>query len=148
MKNVIIWGNHSSTMYPDAHFAQIGDQPVSDSIDEDWLKTDFIQNVQKRGAEIINATGKSSSASAAAAACDHMHDWWLGSAGKYVSMGVIPETSFYGIDQNLCFSYPCELENGEWKIVENLKLNDFQMEKIKISEEELKSERDVAFGGE
>ena len=137
-------------MYPDTHFVSIGGTPLLDSIkDEHWLKSDFITNVQKRGSEIINATGKSSSASAAVAACDHIHDWWYGTQkNEYVSMGVISEKSCYGVDENLCFSFPCEIgQNGEWQIVDNLDLNDFQKEKIKNSEDELKNEREIAFEG-
>lgn len=82
---------------------------------------------------------KSSAASAAASACDHMHDWWFGTVKNkgIVSMGVIPDKNYYGIDQDLCYSYPCECYNGEWRIVEGLNINDFSKEKMKKNETEL-----------
>jgi len=86
-----------------------------------------LKQIAGRGAEIISVMSKSSAASAASAACDHMHDWWFGTApNDWTSMGVISDTSAYGIDTDLCFSYPVTIENGTWKIVEGLKLNQFQ----------------------
>lgn len=109
--------------------------------DEDYFDNEFIDSVAQRGAEIIKKTGKSSGASAASATCDHMHDWWYGNLqGGYVSMGVIPEESHYGISPDICYSYPCQIENGEWKIVKNLKIDEFSKQKMKDSEEELLKE--------
>ena len=114
--------------------------------DDEWLDGEFITTVAKRGAAIIEQSGKSSAASAAAAACDHMHDWFFGNQqGGLVSMGVINEGGAYGVNHDLCYSMPCNVdENGEWKIVEGLELNDFQKDKIKISEKELLEERKMA----
>lgn len=114
---------------------------------KDWLNGDFIENVANRGAEIIKVSGKSSAASAAAAACEHMHDWWFGNQlGGMVSMGVIVEkATSYGVDTDLCFSYPVNIDtNGEWSVVNNLNLNDFQKKRIKASEKELLEERKEA----
>lgn len=111
IENIIIWGNHSNTQYPDTHHATIGGQSLREKIDDaNYLNDEFISKVQKRGAEIIEATQKSSITSAANAICDHMHDWWFGNQiGGYVSMGVIAEGGAYGIDGDLCFSYPCNV---------------------------------------
>ena len=115
---------------------------------KEWLDGAFIKKVAGRGAEIIKVSGgKSSSASAAAAACEHMHDWWFGNQlGGMVSMGVIVEkATSYGVDTDLCYSYPVNVDtNGEWSVVDNLKLNDFQKSKIKASEKELLEERKEA----
>ena len=96
-------------------------------MDNKWLDGEFIQTVATRGKAIIDQCGKSSAASAAAAACEHMHDWWFGNQkGGYVSMGVITDKSPYGLDTDLCYSYPCNIDSkGEWTIVEGLKLNEF-----------------------
>jgi len=95
------------------------------------LNGPFIDKVAKRGAEIISVMKKSSAASAAAAACEHMHDWWYGNqTGGYASMGVIPEESHYGIATGICYSYPCQIVKGEWKIVDGLEINDFSREKM------------------
>jgi malate/lactate dehydrogenase len=106
--------------------------------DDEYLKGEFITKVAKRGAEIISVMDKSSAASAAAAACDHMHDWWFGNQlGGWVSMGVIVEGGKYGVDGDLCFSYPCNVRNGEWEIVEGLEINEFSRSKIEASMKEL-----------
>jgi malate dehydrogenase len=116
IENIIIWGNHSATQYPDTFHATVDGKPLREVVNDDaYLKKEFISKVAKRGAEIISVMKKSSAASAAAAACEHMHDWWFGNQqGGYVSMGVIPETSHYGIDTGICYSYPCNVVNGEW----------------------------------
>lgn len=115
--------------------------------DEQYLNGPFISKVAKRGAEIISVMKKSSAASAAAAACDAMHDWWYGNQmGGIVSMGVIPEKSFYGVQTGLCFSFPCQVIDGEWKIVEGLEINQFSKDKIKKNEKELLEERKMALG--
>lgn len=107
----------------------------------------FISKVAKRGAEIISVMKKSSAASAACAACDHMHDWWNGNQqGGIVSMGVIPEESHYGIDNSICYSYPCHVVDGEWKIVDGLEINKFSADRMKKNEKELLEEKKMALG--
>jgi malate dehydrogenase len=116
--------------------------------DDAYLNGPFISKVAKRGAEIISVMKKSSAASAAAAACEHMHDWWYGNQqGGIVSMGVIPTESHYGITNEICYSYPCQIDiNGEWKIVDGLEINAFSAEKMKKNEKELLDERKMALG--
>jgi malate/lactate dehydrogenase len=132
VENVIIWGNHSATQYPDTHHATVGGHPVRRAVnDDEYLNGPFISRVAKRGAEIISVMKKSSAASAAAAACEHMHDWWWGNQqGGWVSMGVIPEESHYGISTDVCYSYPCTTYKGEWRIVDGLDINQFSRGKM------------------
>jgi malate/lactate dehydrogenase len=115
--------------------------------DDAYLQEEFISKVAKRGAEIISVMGKSSAASAAAAACEHMHDWWFGNQiGGWVSMSVIVEGGKYGVDGDLCFSYPCNIKNGEWEVVEGLEINEFSQGKIDMTMKELQEERQMALG--
>ena len=109
VENIIIWGNHSATQYPDTFHATVRGQPLRQVVNDDaYLNGPFISKVAKRGAEIISVMKKSSAASAAAAACEHMHDWWYGNQqGGWVSMGVIPSEQHYGINNEICYSYPC-----------------------------------------
>lgn len=152
VKNVIIWGNHSSTQFPDVAnaTATVGgrDTPVYTAIKDDaFLKGDFIVTVQKRGAAVIAARKLSSAMSAAKAACDHMRDWWQGTApGTWVSMGVISDSgASYGIENNLIFSFPVTVgADRKWTIVQNLPVNDFAREKLNVTAKELKEERDDA----
>jgi len=142
IENVIVWGNHSATQYPDIHHATIDGAPAKDFYKDDESYNAFITKVAQRGKEIIEVMGKSSAASAAAAICEHMHDWWFGNQiGGYVSMAVIVEGGKYGVDGDLCFSYPCICKDGEWQIVEGLELNEFSVAKIKATEKELQEER-------
>merc|ERR1711943_83546 len=115
--------------YPDTHHATIKGQSLRDVINDDaFLNGPFISKVAKRGAEIISVMKKSSAASAAA--CEHMHDWWFGNQqGGWVSMGVIPDSSKYGIDAGICYSFPCNCVNGEWEIVEGLEINQFSRDR-------------------
>ena len=108
----------------------------------------FISTVAKRGAAIIKVMKKSSAASAAAAACEHMHDWWHGNQqGGWVSMGVIPSEPHYGVDNTICYSYPCQVgPDGEWKIVDGLEINAFSRDRMKKNEVELQSEKKMALG--
>lgn len=123
IKNVIIWGNHSSTQYPDASHATVtlqdSTKPISLAInDENWLNTTFVETIQKRGAAVIAARKMSSAMSAAKAAGDHMRDWWIGTKpGEWVSMGVLSDGS-YGIPKDIVFSFPVTIENGQYKIVQ------------------------------
>ena len=138
-----IWGNHSSTQYPDLHHTKVNGQTAIDMVDQAWYENDFIPTVQKRGAAIIDARGASSAASAANAAIFHMRDWAIGTPeGDWTSMGVFSDGS-YGIQEGLIYSYPCVCKNGDWEIVQGLDVNDFSREKMKSTESELAEERDA-----
>jgi len=151
VNNLIIWGNHSGTQFPDAAHATVtvGGQSMSvyDAVkDDNYLKMDFVKIVQSRGAAVIKARKLSSAMSAAKAACDHMRDWWCGTPeGVYVSMAVISKGNTYGVDENLMFSFPCTVKDKTWAIVDGL-TNEFTVEKLKITEEELIHEREMALG--
>lgn len=143
LTKMTIWGNHSSTQYPDIAQALVGDQSAPELIDETWYKNDFIPTVQQRGAAIIKARGASSAASAANAAIDHMRDWALGSAeGDWVSMGIYSDGS-YGIAEGLIYSFPVICKDGDFEIVQDLPLSEFSQEKMKVTEQELTEERDA-----
>jgi len=122
IENIIIWGNHSATQYPDTFHATVNGKSLRQTVNDDaYLNGPFISKVAKRGAEIISVMKKSSAASAAAAACEHMHDWWFGNQmGGWVSMAVISEKEHYGIAPGVCYSFPCNVTDGEWTIVEGL----------------------------
>ncbi|SMF30732.1 malate dehydrogenase [Alteromonadaceae bacterium Bs31] len=138
-----IWGNHSSTQYPDLYHALVSAEVAADKVEQEWYESDYIPTVQQRGAAIIKARGASSAASAANAAIFHMRDWALGSAeNDWVSMGVYSDGS-YGIEEGLIYSFPCVCENGDWTIVQGLDLNEFSQQKMKATEVELKEERDA-----
>lgn len=143
IKNMIVWGNHSTTQYPDLHHAKVKGQDALSLVDNDWFINDFIPTVQQRGAAVIKARGQSSAASAANAAIDQMKAWALGTEeGDWVSMGVLSDGS-YGIEAGLVYSYPVTVVNGETRIVKGLDINDFSMQRMRISEAELKEERDA-----
>jgi malate dehydrogenase len=138
-----IWGNHSSTQYPDIHQTLVNGKNAMGLIEQSWYENDFIPTVQKRGAAIIDARGASSAASAANAAIFHMRDWALGSAeGDWVSMGVYSDGS-YGVEKGLIYSFPCVCKNGDWQIVTDVETNDFSREKMQATEKELQEERDA-----
>lgn len=138
-----IWGNHSSTQYPDLFHALVDGDVAVDKVDRDWYEQTFIPTVQQRGAAIIAARGASSAASAANAAICHMRDWALGSAdGDWVSMGVYSDGS-YGIEEGLIYSFPCVCKNGDWQIVPGLQIDDFSRAKMDATALELKEERDA-----
>ncbi len=143
IRQMIIWGNHSATQYPDIHHALVkGDAAVS-LIDMDWYQTEFIPTVQQRGAAIIAARGASSAASAANAAVDHMRSWALGTpADDWVSMGVIADGS-YDIEPGLIYSFPCRCQNGQWEIVQGLDVTDFSRQRMDATATELAEERDA-----
>ncbi len=143
IKQMIIWGNHSSTQYPDLHHTLVGGQPALDKIDQDWYESTFIPTVQQRGAAIIKARGASSAASAASAAIDHIRDWALGTDGDdWVSMAV-PSDGSYGIEPGVIYSFPCTCENGSWKIVQGLEINDFSRTRMDATDKELREEREA-----
>jgi len=140
VKRLVIWGNHSSTQYPDIHQATIKSKPAVKLVDEDWVKNAFIPTVQQRGAAIIKARGASSAASAASAAIDHMRDWVTGSKNQWVSMGV-PSDGSYGIQKGIIYGFPVVCAKGQYKIIKNLKPGPFSKERMHASEAELLEER-------
>lgn len=141
IKKLIVWGNHSPTMYADYRFATIDGESVKEMInDQEWNANTFLPTVGKRGAAIIEARGLSSAASAANAAIDHMRDWALGSNGEWVTMG-IPSDGSYGIPKGVMFGFPVTTENGEYQIVQDLQIDDFSQERINITLNELEEER-------
>jgi malate dehydrogenase len=142
-----VWGNHSTTQYPDISHALVGDRPATElEIERSWIEDEFIPTVAKRGAAIIEARGASSAKSAASAAIDHVHDWVLGTPeGDWVSMG-IPSDGSYGIDEGIICGFPCTCSGGEWQIIQGLEIDDFSRERIDASVDELKSERDAVQG--
>jgi len=149
VKKVVIWGNHSSTQYPDLNHATVtlNGQLVSvhEAIqDENWIQGEFIKTVQTRGAAIIKARKLSSAMSAAKAICDHMRVWWFGTDGDYVSMGVWSDGS-YDIPTGIVYSYPLEIKaGGVYSIVQNLPISGFSQEKMMVSAKELMDEKEVA----
>lgn len=138
---MIIWGNHSATQYPDVHHTTVDGKKATDLVDQDWLTSTFIPNVQQRGAAIIKARGLSSAASAANAAIEHMRDWALGTNGKIVSMGIHSDGS-YGISEGLIYSFPVTCDNGQYTIVQDLDINEFSRGLMSKTETELQEERD------
>ena len=142
IEKLCVWGNHSPTMYADYRFATIEGQSVKGMInDEAWNKDTFLPTVGKRGGAIIEARGLSSAASAANAAIDHIHDWVLGTAGKWTTMG-IPSDGSYGIPKDTMFGFPVTTENGEYKIVQGLEIDAFSQERINLTLKELTEERE------
>jgi malate dehydrogenase len=138
-----VWGNHSPTMYPDLFHAHVAGKIAAGVVDDqEWIENEFLPNVGKRGAAIIEARGASSAASAASAAIDHVHDWVTGTDGRWVSMGV-PSDGSYGIDEGIICGFPCTCANGQYEIVQGLDLDAFSREKIDASVLELVSERDT-----
>ena len=141
LKNLAVWGNHSPTMYADYRFATSSGASIKDMIkDDQWNKDVFLPTVGKRGAAIIDARGQSSAASAANAAIDHIHDWVLGSKGEWVTMG-IPSDGSYDIPQGIIYGFPVTTENGEYKIVQGLVIDDFSRERMNNTLKELEEER-------
>jgi len=141
IEKLVVWGNHSPTMYPDYRFATIDGKSVKESInDAAWNKDTFIPTVGKRGAAIIDARGLSSAASAANAAIDHVRDWVLGTNGKWVTMG-IPSKGEYGIPAEVIYGYPVICENGEYKMVEGLEIDEFSRERMNHTLNELLEEQ-------
>lgn len=138
---VTIWGNHSSTQYPDIHQTTVKGKSALSVVDQTWYADTFIPLVQQRGAAIIKARGASSAASAASAAIDHMRDWTHGTAdGDWVSMG-IPSDGSYGVEPGVIFGYPVTIKNGKYEIVQGLEVNEFSKARIDATEKELREER-------
>ena len=153
IRRVIIWGNHSATQYPDLHHAAVGGQPALQVVGEEWFKAEMIPAVQQRGAAVIQARGASSAASAASAALDHMRDWVRGqpdanssapvSDVDFASMALVANGE-YGVEAGLIFSYPARCPGGgQANIVNGLDMNEFSAEKLRVTEAELREERDA-----
>jgi malate dehydrogenase len=141
IEKLCVWGNHSPTMYEDYRFASIAGASVKDMInDQEWNANVFLPTVGKRGAAIIEARGLSSAASAANAAIDHMRDWALGTKGKWVTMG-IPSDGWYGIPKDTMFGFPVICENGLYKVVEGLAIDEFSQTCINKTLKELQDEQ-------
>lgn len=141
IRQMTIWGNHSTTQYPDISHAEIGGKAASQMVDDAWLNEYFIPTVQKRGAAIIKARGASSAASAASAAIDHMRDWVLGTPeNDWVSMAV-PADGSYGIKEGVIFSFPVRCRNGRYEIVQGLDISDYSQQRLDATEKELREER-------
>jgi malate dehydrogenase len=141
IRQVTIWGNHSSTQYPDLYHATVKDKPALSVVEENWYKDTFIPTVQQRGAAIIKARGASSAASAASAAVDHMRTWALGTAdGDWASMG-IPSDGSYGIKPGVIYGYPVTCKDGKFSIVQGLEINAFSRERMDATDKELREER-------
>lgn len=142
IKKLTIWGNHSSTQYPDLSQTTVDGQPALGQVERDWYETQYIPTVAKRGAAIIEARGASSAASAASAAIDHMRDWALGTPeGDWVSMG-IPSDGSYGVPEGLIYGFPVTCKGGKYEIVQGLEVSDFSRAKMDATAKELEEERD------
>jgi malate dehydrogenase len=142
IRRMTIWGNHSSTQYPDLSHCLVKGQPARSLVDQPWIEQTFIPTVQQRGAAVIKARGSSSAASAASAALDHMRTWFQGTLeGDWVSMG-IPSDGSYGISPGIIYSYPVTCRGGQYQIVQNLGIDDFSRAKLLATEQELREERD------
>ncbi|HUG72925.1 MAG TPA: malate dehydrogenase [Steroidobacteraceae bacterium] len=142
IRRFTIWGNHSSTQYPDLSHATVSGKPATSLVDKKWVEETFIPVVQQRGAAIIKARGASSAASAAAAAIDHVHTWVKGTAeGDWTSMAV-PSDGSYGIREGIVYSYPVTTQNGAYAIVQGLSVDEFSRERMDLSDVELREERD------
>jgi malate dehydrogenase len=143
VKNMTVWGNHSTTQYPDLHHAKVKGQDALSLVEREWFINEFIPTVQQRGATVIKARGLSSAASAANSAIDQMRNWALDTPeGDWVSMGILSDGS-YAIEKDLMYSFPVTVTNGEISIVKGLDINEFSMQRMRLSEAELKEERDA-----
>jgi len=141
ISKMIVWGNHSSTQYPDIRFAEVDGKTAADGVDQEWYRNTFIPNVQQRGAAIIKARGASSAASAASAAIDHIRNWAKGTPeGDWVSMAV-PADGSYGIEPGIIYSFPCVCANGDYRIVQDLAIDEFSRGRMDATAKELREER-------
>jgi len=146
VRRMTIWGNHSTTQYPDISQATVAGEPAAPMVDRGWYENEYIPRVAKRGAEIIDARGASSAASAANAALEHMRDWIAGTPeGDWTSMAV-PSDGSYGIDEGLMYSFPVTCKGGDWSIVQGLDVDAFSRTKMDATADELKGERDAVAG--
>src|SRR3984893_8477364 len=142
IRRMIIWGNHSATQYPDLSHAEVAGKPAKSLVTQQWIEETFIPVVQQRGAAVIKARGASSAASAASAAIDHVHTWFHGTtAGDWVSMAV-PSDGSYGIPDGVIYSYPVTVDDGEYRIVPGLTVDDFSRRRMEATHAELREERE------
>ena len=143
IRKVTVWGNHSATQYPDLSHATVAGKSALELVDETWVRDEFIPRVQKRGAEIIEARGSSSAASAGYAGLEHIRDWVRGTReGDWVSMS-IPSDGSYGVSADLIYSFPVTVHEGRYEIVQGLSIDDFSRSKMQATENELKEEREA-----
>jgi len=143
IRKMIVWGNHSTTQYPDINYATVDGKSAKELVDASWVRDEFMPRVQKRGAEIIGARGSSSAASAGYAGLEHVRDWFMGSPkDTYVTMG-IPSDGSYGIPEGVIYGYPVICADGKYEIVQGLDIDDFSREKMDASLKELQEERDA-----
>jgi malate dehydrogenase len=143
IKKLVVWGNHSPTMYPDYRFATIAGKPAAAAVnDETWYRDTFIPTVGKRGAAIIEARGLSSAASAANAAIDHVRDWVLGTGGEWTTMG-IPSDGSYDIPEGVIYGFPVTCNNGKYEMIKGLEIDPFSREKMNATLKELEEERNA-----
>ncbi len=141
ISRMVIWGNHSATQYPDIRFAEVDGSAVAGGVDQEWYRDTFIPDVQQRGAAIIKARGASSAASAASAAIDHIRSWAKGTPERdWVSMAV-PADGSYGIEPGIIYSFPCVCENGDYRIVQGLDVDEFSRGRMDATDQELREER-------
>ncbi len=141
IRKLVVWGNHSPTMYPDYRFATVHGKSIKELVaDETWYRDVFIPTVAKRGTAVIVARGLSSAASAANAAIDHVRDWMLGTGGEWVTMGV-PSDGSYGIPDDVIYGVPVTCAGGEYQIVRDLAIDDFSRERMNLTLTELEEER-------
>ena len=146
IRKLTIWGNHSSTQYPDLSQTTVDGQPALSLVDQQWYESEFIPTVAKRGAAIIEARGASSAASAASAAIDHMRNWALGTPeGDWVSMG-IPSDGSYGVPEGLIYGFPVTCQGGQYSVVQGLEVSDFSRRLMDATAQELTEERDAVRG--
>ena len=143
IKKMTIWGNHSTTQYPDLSYTTVGGKAAHDLVDRSWYENDYIPRVAKRGAEIIDARGASSAASAANGAIDHIHDWVLGTADDDWTSMAVPSDGSYGIPDGLTYSFPVTCSKGEYSIVQGLEIDEFSQAKMDATQKELEEERDA-----
>jgi malate dehydrogenase len=142
IRRMTVWGNHSTTQYPDIRHATVAGVPAPERVDDRWVREEFIPTVQKRGAAIIAARGLSSAASAASAAIDHVRDWVHGTPeGDWVSMAV-PADGSYDIPEGVIYSFPVTCRNGRYEIVQGLPIDDFSRARMRETDAELREERD------
>lgn len=143
VEQVAVWGNHDVTMFADLQFAKVKGEPIFNKVNQEFLKTEFQGIVANRWKEVLHYRGLTSCASASNAGIDHVRDWHFGSEGKWVSMGIYTDGTYYDIPRGLICSVPCTTENVEVKIVKNLKLCELTQEKMKITTKSLVEEREM-----